>query len=150
MAFQFVVSCSSPQEGFSCSKLCMLSENSSASRTAKRSFTSREKQTYNQRDFERHELSQSHNFWEIMFFIYKIMKMLHSLQYLYFCCNRKITVFLTAAAAAKSCAKLQSAFYVHGFHICRFSQPQKDNIWKIKFLKILKNQTWIFPMKATI
>ena len=68
------------------------------------------------------------------------MKMLHSLQYLYFCCNRNIIIFLTAAAAAK-CAKLQSAFYVHGFHICRFSQPQKDNIRKIKFLKILKNQT---------
>ena len=53
----------------------MLTKNSSASRSAKGSFTSREKQTYNHWDFERHELSQSYNFWEIMFFIYKIMKM---------------------------------------------------------------------------
>lgn len=40
-------------------------------------------------------------------------------------------------------AHVQSTLHMHGFHICRFNQPQMENIWGEGVLGFPKSKTWI-------
>lgn len=131
---QFVVSCSSHQ-GFSCSKLSMSTESSSASRVQRKLYQQRkaglQPDRISKKAWAYHSLT---NFWVNYVFIYKIMKVLHSVQYLFF---QNSNIFLGLLLLLLSCkSKLYSQPSMSmGSDILQIQPTLEGKHLKIKFWK---------------